>query len=484
MQVTPEQRIAYKSDSVHKTLRIYFPNLQLNIGNDQIYQESMSLKESVLEKESIEFVGCIASTFSINLYGVASKIKGQPIEVYIKTDDTDEIPLFKGIIDTAKKETGKNYVKVTAYDILYTKGTVDVSNWYNGLKFPITIKDFRVSLFKYLSLPFDDTTELVNDDIKIAKQYNPSSLQSLNVIKAICQVNGCFGIVNRQGVFEFRYLKQTYNAVYPSIKLYPSLSIHPNAIEQSPYTNAEILGYYKQVEYNDFVVHPVDKVTIRQTNQVVGTSYGVGENNYIIQGNMFTYNLDTKVLAVIAERIHSKVSHISYIPFESDTNGLPFAECGVDAITFYYTPPMTDTGIGGRMAGSASGFNTLSASQNNQESMNFYVLNRELKGVQALRDTYSAQGEEYQNEFITDLNTSIDTIQQDYSGKFDEIDDRLDGLESGLDTNFEAIDNEFGNVWDAIEEGGNFQIQSVTSIPSNPLTNTLYLIQGEIIIIR
>ena len=405
MNVTPEQRLAYKSDSIHKTLYIRFPDIGLTLDdNTQVFQESMQLKESILEKESIEFVGCISSVFSIQLYGVTAKLKGQKIEVKIKTDDTEYIPIFHGIVDECKKEPGKNYIKITAYDELYTKGNIDVANWYKNLTFPITLGVLRRSLLSYINLAYVDS-DLPNDNVVINKQYNPETLQSLVVLKSLCQINGCFGIINRDGLFEFRYLKQTVNAVFPSIHLFPSTNLFPGGSSQSPYANAEIMGYYRLVEYQDFEVKPVDKVTIRQKEDDPGVTFGSGENNYIIQANMFTYGLSNEVLAQIAQEVYFKVQNITYYPYISNNNGLPYAECGVDAVSFYYVQ--------------------------GEETYNkdFYIFNRELTGIQALKDNFESKGEEYQNEFITDINARLQTIQADtskYDAKFDDYDLKWD----------------------------------------------------------
>lgn len=407
MNVTPEQRLAYKSDSIHKTLYIRFPDIDLTLDdNTQVFQESMQLKESILEKESIEFVGCIASVFSIQLYGVTAKLKGQKIEVKIKAADTDYIPLFHGIVDECKKEPGKNYIKITAYDELYTKGNIDVASWYKNLSFPITLGTLRRSLLSRIGLQYVDSN-LPNDNVVINKQYNPETLQSLVVLKSLCQINGCFGIINRDGLFEFRYLKQTVNAVYPSIHLFPSTNLFPGGSSQSPYANAEIMGYYRMVEYQDFEVKPVDKVTIRQKEDDPGITFGSGENNYIIQANMFTYGLSNEVLAQIAQEVYFKVQNITYYPYISNNNGLPYAECGVDAVSFYYVQ--------------------------GEETYNkdFYIFNREITGIQALKDNFESKGEEYQNEFVTDINARLQTIQADtskYDSKFDDYDIKFDDI--------------------------------------------------------
>lgn len=449
MNVSDATKNEYRSSSVHKNLTIKFPELGLTIDNTKIYQESMKLKESILEKNNIEFVGCIASSFSVQIQGLKEDVKGKKIEASITTDGSNDepIPLFHGIVDSAVLQDNRLSKTITAYDILYTKGNTEVSSWYNSLTFPISIKKFRDSLFTYIGITQDETS-LVNDDISISKQYDPKTLKALNVIKAICQINGVFGIINRDGIFEYR---TTQSGLYPSGNLYPSVDLYPFSGEETELTEeevAEAMQYYKKIRYEEFKVKPVDKITIRQNENDAGVTYGSGTNNYIIQGNMFTYGLSNETLLQMAQNIYPYVEGYSYYPFQASNMGLPFVECGVDILS--YKVRNLDTG--------------------ETEKKYYNVFSRELSGIQALSDSYTAKGEEYQSEFITDLQTSIDLIKQQdqqYQKTFNDFDSRISKLEAG------------GGGGGG---SGGINIVSVASLPSNPDSNTVYLIQGIVVV--
>ena len=97
------------------------------------------------------------------------------------------------------------------------------------------------------------------------------------------------------------------------------------------------------------------------------------------------------------------------------------------------------------------------------------MFSRELSGIQALSDSYTAKGEEYQSEFITDLQTSIDLIKQQdqqYQQTFNDFDSRISALEAGGGGG----------------GGGGINIVSVASLPANPDSNTVYLIQGIVVV--
>lgn len=477
MEVSAATKQAFKENSIHKQLTLKFPDLGLTIPHKQIYSESMRMRESLIDKKSIEFVGCISSSFEIQVYGVKQKIKNEKITVSINSGETDEIKLFNGYVDSAKMQTNKNYKKIIAYDELYTKGNIDVAGWYKSMTFPATLRQIRDSLFAYIGITQVET-ELPNDGITIQKQYEPNTLQALSVIKAVCQINGAFGIINRNGQFEYRILGAIEEpGAYPSETLFPGPDVFPGLAQSSGGYNevaATDFAFYRKVDYEEYSVKPVDKLTIRQTENDAGVTYGTGTNNYIIQGNMFTYGLSEDVLSAIAKNIYLNIQGFSYCPFTSQNNGLPFMECGVDAVTYM----MVD-------------YEELEARQKSRsersdeipyKQQSFYILNRELSGIQALKDSYSAQGEEYQTEFITDLQTQIDTIKNNVTEQVKNEVNNWTYDKDYIDDNFYdsgQIDDMLANF---TPSGGGLNVESVVSLPAAPDENTIYLIQGVVVV--
>lgn len=459
MKVSESVKQAYQGTGVTKYITLSFPELNISMatGDGHIYSESMHLSEGLVNSDSIEFVGCIASKFKIQVNNLTADVKGKKLVVKIHTEETEGEPvtIFNGIVDSAVKQSNKRVKEITAYDELYTRGNIDVASWYKFLIFPITLKDLRDSLFGYIGIEQVET-DLPNDGVSIKKQYDPNSLQALSIIKAICQINGAFGIVNREGKFEYRILGAIddglYPGFYPGPDAFPGVSLGALGLDDIDPTD---FSFYKKVDYEEFKVKPVDKITIRQSEDESGVTYGSGTNNYIIQGNPFTYGLSQDVLLQIAENIYPNVQGFSYIPFQSENSGLPYLECGLDAAS-YMMIDFDATEESGEIV---------------YQRQNFYVLNRELSGIQALKDSYSAKGEEYQSEFITDLQTKIDLIKKKQS-----VDQNY------LNENFydkSAIDDMFANIPGSGE--GGLQFLSVPHLPSDPDTfNTVYAIQGDV----
>ena len=472
MKGADEIKAQYKSNSVHKNLIVRFPELNVQTEHKNLHQNSMRLKESLFDKDSIEFVGCIASIFQIDIEMLSEDVKGKRIEVEIYTDayPNSPISLFHGIVDSALKQANSRTKEIVAYDELYTKGNINVVPWYKSLGFPITLKEVRDSLFDYIGLA-QEPSELPCDSVQIKKQYKPSSLQAVSVIKAICQINGVFGIINRQGRFEYRIpsntAAQSITAPYPSTTLFPSGILLPAGAAQEAGETArlaekmhvESFSFYKSVSHEEFVVRPVDMVTIRNSEDSEGVSYkgsdSAGINNYIIQGNMFTYGLTDDVLLEIAEKIYRNVSGFEYMPFQSDNNGLPYIECGLDTVDYIMID--YDKSTGGDIV---------------YKRKAFHVLDRELTGIQALRDNYSAKGEEYQTEFITDLQTQIDLLKKKNSQEAQETQQQMKDYTYSR----EEIDQKFDSG------GSKWEVVSVPVLPTTIAANTIYLIQGEVVV--
>lgn len=440
MDVSIDVKKAYKDDTVHKTLKIVIPSLDIEITNNKIWSESLSLKENLMQGNNFDFVGCISSQFSIIVNGISDKVQGKFIEVYIKTDNTDYLPLFSGYVNSVEKQTNRTFKKIIAYDELSKKGKKNILEWYKNVSFPITIKQLRDDFFDFIGITQEITT-LKNDNLVLTNKYIPTALSALDLAKSICQLNGVCGIINRNNKFEYRTISSsgdsTEEGSFPGILVPNSKNAYPGfyrsigKMSDSDNQN-ETIGYYRKVDYKDYTVIPIDKVVIRKSANEIGQSYGKGENEYIIQANILANGIDDETLISIAKNIYDNVKNISFIPFTSNNNGLPYMEVGKDTVNMYV---LDDKG-------------------KEFELKTFCILNRELKGIQSLIDNYSADAEETQKEFPTDTRTEVESAVQYVSG----------------------------NISQQVQEEFGIMVQSVSQLPQNPKRNVIYLIQGEVVV--
>ncbi len=464
MEVSENVKQAYQGEGKTKYITLSFPELGISIatGDGRIYSDSLFLSEGLVNSNSIEFVGCISSQFKIKVSDLEEEIEGKKIAVNIHTEGTEEepVPLFKGIVDSAYGKSNTRAKEIIAYDELYEKGKKDVAAWYKSLPSEFTLKYARDSLFEYIGLNQVET-DLPNDNIVIKKQYDPVELQALPIIKAICQINGAFGIVNRKGLFDYRILGDIddglYPGFYPGPDAFPGVSVGGIGLDDIDLTE---FSFYKDVQFENYKVKPVDKITIRQSEDDTGVTYGNGDNNYIIQGNVFTYGLSKDVLLQIAENIYPNVQGFSYRPFTSVNNGLPYLECGLDAAS-YMMINFKKTAETGEIV---------------YDKHDFYILNRQLSGIQALKDSYSAKGEKYQTQFVTDLHTQIELLKKSKGADKQYVQDYVADYVGDYTYSQEYIDDRFENF----ESGSN--IVSVASPPETYQNNTVYCVQGTVII--
>lgn len=422
------------------------------ILDDEIELNSLSINESIMDS-NYEFVGCIAATCEVTIYGprTANNFKKKMMDVFQILEGGEELRLFRGYVDSAKTVLESTKKVITAYDPIYKKtNDVDVAEWYNGLTFPITIKDFRDSFFNKIGLT-QETTTLINDDITIEKQYEPEKLKALDVLKSICQLNAVFGKCTRKGKFVYKSVVKANvggvsaypGNVYPN-QAYPSQGGSNRSRASSGNTgNCWPANWYvfQGLQFEEYTVKAISKVAIRQYTNDPEITYGDGNNKYIIQGNMFTLELSDETKQLIAERIYNKVKSFKYVPFDVNTYGVPFMEPG-DNIAFY---------VHDRRKGE-------------DVIKGFTIMKRVFKGTQHLTDSFESDGDEDQKEFVSDLNVSINTIEHDIEDLYNDYEDLYDDYEDLYDDYTDFKNNALN-------------VEFVTQTPSSFTQNTLYFVR-------
>lgn len=274
----------------------------ITIHNEDIYTESLKIEESLCEEDNLTFGLSVSSSIEVQIYNVADVTKGQTISVFLSLEGAEEesVQLFYGIVDSAEMSGDKKYKKITAYDPLYTKESTEVTTWYNNLDFPLTLKKFRDSLFEQLDMLQEDVS-LINDSMLVEMTIQPSQLSAGTVITAICQINGCFGHVGRDGIFRYIFLPGNPSILYPNHTLYPAGNLFLTSAEDSAIEINEDIpeGTYITCTYEDYETAKIDKLQIRQEENDIGVVVGDGNNCYVIEDNFLVYG---KMSARFAEQ--------------------------------------------------------------------------------------------------------------------------------------------------------------------------------------
>ena len=377
----------YRTDSIDKNMIAEFrrpgqsePFLTVHEGSRFI---DMSLEESLCSDENIEWGSCEASQIKLTIIGLnGAGIKGSEMTLYqtlagvfpaadlYPRDDVFPagyvMPFGKYVVQSAKKQANTDFWDVTALDYM-SKFDADVVEWYNSLAFPLSLRDFRASLCKYLGVTEEVPDYLPNDDMLVEKTIDAGELTGKDVLIACEQVNGVFGHFDREGVLQHIALEPNYG-LFPATDLYPSDDLYPVAPgEMNDQVYDERLEAYLMISsyFEDYTIQPIDKIQIRQESEDIGAIYGTGSNCYTIEGNFLLYGKGADDLAVVATNVYGMISGRMYIPFNCELKGLPYISVG-NAVYFAY----------------------------GSESIVSYIMNRTLKGTYALKDSYSAEGEE------------------------------------------------------------------------------------------
>lgn len=394
-----EKKLFYKS-GVFKDYIIKFEDIGLEITNEILHQESVVIKESIMESEEFVLGGCIASSLEFEVSEILEDdINGvNAIVTLMLSEGEVSIPMGVYRVNSAEKVDDRDYKRVTAYDALYD-ASVDVSGWYNNL-FPVikveevtkkdecgndvlekvtkygkvTLKEMRESLLAYLEIPYE-VQELTNDELEIEKTLDVGNgkLIGTDILKKICTINGGFGKIDRNGIFKVINLKE--NGLYPSENLYPSEDLYP--IESSECIEIETDNFdspcYRSVKYEEYITRKISCITIKTNEDDYGCTIGDStENPYIISENFLLYGMDSKTLERIGANIFETIKGISYRPCTVLMDGLPYMESG-------------DTFL-------------LNKQRDIVES---YFFSRTLTGVQNLQDNIVAKGEEIRTNEIS-----------------------------------------------------------------------------------
>lgn len=310
------------------------------IDNTQIVSESLTITESLCESDGLTFGECNAAQIEITVADVLQDLTGME---FVATVEVGGYELMLGVytVKSFVRQADRRKKKITAYNRM-EKFQIDVAEWYQSLKFPVSLKEFRTSLCEYVGVEQVDM-DLPLDDMPVTKTIDPQQLSGLETLKAICELNGCFGRVDNTGRVKYTFLEGA--GLFPDEALFPDEELFPSDLSSAE--NTEMLTRYKQSDttYEDYVVNSVDRVQIRQEEGDVGalypTDYG-GENTYIIQGNFLAYGKNNEELTEIAQTVYDIISKISYRPSKITCPGLPWVEPG-DGLVCYTTDDVIET---------------------------------------------------------------------------------------------------------------------------------------------
>ena len=343
----------FDKDSVDKQIVIAFDDGE--ITNTDLYSESLELQESLCSDNELRFGSCEASVLKLKIRNEFGELKDKWLDVSMTLAGNTDIPFQFGRykVYTDEPSGDRKYKNITAYNAMYDIINSNVADWYNTIlpdaDSTVTLKEFRDSFAEYFGLEQEEVS-LINDDMIIGQTIAPSELSGKIVICAICELNGCFGQIGRDGKLKYVFLG----------------------------TEPVDIKTYISSKYEDFTTDYISRVQIRQKEGDIGGIAGSGENCYIVEDNFLVYGKTSDDLEVIAGNLLSVISNVSYRPFSVSLPGNPCLEVG----------------------------DRIKVTTKNKE-IESYILERTLKGIQALKDSFSANGVKQYAEKLNSVRKEI-----------------------------------------------------------------------------
>ena len=410
----------YWDSSTDKQMVISVVGTNQKIDNSMLEIGTFALEESLCSESELKFGACEANCVKFTARNTAGNIIGKTISIEETIDGDSENPMPYGVFKVASDVPTADRTKrqITADDAMYDIINTDVKSWYAGLSFPMTLKQFRDSFFAHLGIAQVETS-LVNDSMTVNKTIvatqtddssavtEESAISGKTVVTAICEINGCFGNINRQGKFEYVFLKAIASALYPAEDLFPADNLFPSDANTESMT-----GHYITFDYEDFQSKEITQLEIKTSEDNAGAIVGTAGNNYSITGNFLVSDKTGAELEQIANNLLPIMAQAAYTPIKSCTCvGNPCLTLG-EPIRFNTTREIVET----------------------------YLLQRTLTGVQSKRDSISAQGTQTHSAKVNSIRDTIESVER-RTGKLERNADHLqstyEDLEEQTNTKFE-----------------------------------------------
>lgn len=410
----------YWDSSTDKQMVISVVGTNQKIDNSMLEIGTFALEESLCSESELKFGACEANCVKFTARNTAGNIIGKTISIEETIDGDNENPMPYGVFKVASDVPTADRTKrqITAYDAMYDIINTDVKSWYAGLSFPMTLKQFRDSFFAHLGIAQVETS-LVNDSMTVNKTIvatqtddssavtEESAISGKTVVTAICEINGCFGNINRNGKFEYVFLKAITSALYPAEDLFPADNVFPSDANTESMT-----GHYITFDYEDFQSKAITQLEIKTSEDNAGAIVGTAGNNYSITGNFLVSDKTGAELEQIANNLLPIMAQAAYTPIKSCTCvGNPCLTLG-EPIRFNTTREIVET----------------------------YLLQRALTGVQSKRDSISAQGTQTHSAKVNSIRDAIESVER-RTGKLERNADHLqstyEDLEEQTNTKFE-----------------------------------------------
>jgi len=282
--------------------------------NSDIHFEDLSLLESLCTESVLHFGACESSEFKFTISSKVASLEGKVLHVWLYFNDDAstlfEVGTYKVASDIAT--ASKTVRNITAYDLMFDVLNTDYTAWYNGLSDSInTVKKFRDAFFTHVGITQKSVT-LVNDSMPVSIG-EATAMTGAIILRSICEINGRFGHMTRNNLFDYVKLVQNIQGLYPAVDLYPSPTLYPRQPKSTPIGSSG--NYVPPLRYESYEVPSITRLQIRRDQSDIGVVVGTSGTDYIVQGNFLTYGLNGTQMTTAATNLLGEITGVVFQPF-------------------------------------------------------------------------------------------------------------------------------------------------------------------------
>lgn len=385
-------------NSIHREIIIRFPNAAegeiSEIGSSNIIAESFELKHSICDEKEFVLGGCIAGQLTIQVVGIEQALNNKRINVFIRqtystgdllpsdtlypSDDlfpgpqkaTIETQIFSGTIDSSLRQKNRSVKEIIAYDDMYLMSQTKCATWFTDYVMhtvtkqdtplkslaTILIENFENVGTKAIGRNFNDE-KILKMNYDTVKSVVKDNMVVTDLLKAYCELNACFAIINVNGNLVFR-------------KLYKKTS---SATEKKPVD--EEINAYADLSFEEYTTRPINRIRFKY-NKDLNFDYGhsATRQSWYVSDNIITSCCSDVGELVTAFNDNKGNNYIfndlySYRPFSADVFARWWLEPG-DKVK-------------------------IKTGYDDTETVESFVFERTIKGINGMRVTLKAQGTEF-----------------------------------------------------------------------------------------
>lgn len=383
-------------NSIHREIIIRFPNAAegeiSEIGSSNIIADSFELKHSICDEKEFVLGGCIAGQLTIQVVGIEQALNNKRINVFIRqtystgdllpsdtlypSDDlfpgpqkaTIETQIFSGTIDSSLRQKNRSVKEIIAYDDMYLMSQTKCATWFLGyvehtivdkpLKTLATvlIEDFENVGTKAIGRNFNDE-KILKMNYDTVKSVVKDNMVVTDLLQAYCELNACFGIINSYGNLVLK-------------KLYKATS---SATEKKP-VDEEITAY-ADLSFEEYTTRPINRIRFKYNkDQNYDYGHSATRQSWYVSDNIITSCCSDVGELVTAFNNNKGNNYIfndlySYRPFTADVFARWWLEPG-DKVK-------------------------IKTGYDDTETVESFVFERTIKGINGMRVTLKAQGTEF-----------------------------------------------------------------------------------------